>query len=251
MYFICFLLFFANLAISCEFNLDLKIYKNKYGMFYLPPKHFRPAVKKIKNGLVWEQETLNFIESIYEKGTSVVHAGAYFGDMLPFFSTLVGNEIVWAFEPIKDNFYFAKKNIELNGLNNVVLFNTALSNKKQQLYMKTIDNGVELGGASRVIKKARNNNNDVIYIVDALTLDDLLKEDQRRIGLIHLDIEGHEIIALEGCKAIIKKFRPTIILEVWKNRAISIEHYMNSINYRFIKMVDGNGVFFPNEKIYK
>lgn len=147
-------LLFIDFGFSNEFEclIDQNIYENKYGKYYVPLNHDRPAVNKIKNGRVYELETLQFIEKIYKKGTSIVHAGTYFGDMLPFFSHLVGYQQVWAFEPVRLNYLCAEKTVQLNKLKNVNLFNLGLSNQNSQLIMRTINtNGIPYGGGSHVI----------------------------------------------------------------------------------------------------
>ena len=45
------------------------------------------------------------------------------------------------------------------------------------------------------------------------TLDSVLKQDQAKVGLIKIDVEGHDLQALFGAEKTIKKFQPDIIFE--------------------------------------
>ena len=113
---------FSDVDLDVITQIDSTVYMNKYGMYIVPKNHIRPAIYAIKTGRVWEQSTLSFVKKNYLQGTDIIHAGAYFGDMLPFYSNLVGHSnTVWAFEPIQLHFICAEMTRELNGLQNVVL----------------------------------------------------------------------------------------------------------------------------------
>jgi FkbM family methyltransferase len=228
---------------SLDPSIDPVVYKNKYGSYYLPLNHdHRPAIKKIKMGEVYERETLEFIEVIYKPHTHIVHAGAYFGDMLPFFSKLVGEQNkVWAFEPIKLNYECAKATLSLNGINNVILMNNALSSEARRLPMRVIDSeGKPCGGSCSIIPSHSPSKN--VETVQTILLDELLPEDEP-ISLIHLDVEGHEIEALTGALKIIEKNHPVVILEVWDHKKKEINHFMKTLHYKAVKIVNGNTVY--------
>lgn len=113
---------FNDVDLDLLSQIDSTVHMNKYGMYIVPKNHVRPAINAIKTGRVWEPSTLSFVKKNYRQGTDIVHAGAYFGDMLPFYSNLVGHRnTVWAFEPVLLHFICAEMTTELNGLQNVVL----------------------------------------------------------------------------------------------------------------------------------
>ena len=224
--------------------IDPQIYHNKFGSYYVPLHHHRPAVEAIKRGEVWEAKTLKYIQEIYEEGTSVVHAGAYFGDMLPFFSKLVGKQQVFAFEPVRANFLCAKKNCRLNKLHNVALFQRALSNQIEMLKIATKVEDEFLGGGSTLHPVMNQNDRCITENVLTITLDQILKS-SNRISLIHLDVEGHEVKVLQGAKRTLARHKPVLILEIWESKAEELDCYLNEIGYKKIKAIDGNGVYFP------
>lgn len=244
------LIILQNLLLSAEnyevYN-DGKIYKNKYGSFYLPSNHDRAVAQTIKRGEVWEEDTLEFIKAIYKKGTSIVHAGAYIGDMLPFFCNLANNANVYTFEPVKVNHYFAKKNIELNKLQNVLLFDFALSNIDNiKMTIRTSNNlGKHKAGGSMIIDPADDHGpSNCFETIQGMTLDSVLSKTKDKIGLIHLDIELHEIPALKGAIKTIQKHKPIIIVEeVGPNRE-TLEKYLNKIGYVRAKQIEANGIYF-------
>ena len=119
-------------------NLKYVYAQNIYGKYYIPYNSVhRPCPQIILKGGVWEYETLKFIESEY-KGGDIIHAGAYFGDFLPFLSSISKNFNVFAFEPVLENYKCSRLNLSLNNIKNVELFNNTLSNTNDKLYIKKI-----------------------------------------------------------------------------------------------------------------
>ena len=97
----------------------------------------RPAVKDICKGKLFEPNTHKFVETLCgKKSGSIVHAGTFFGDMLPNFSKFV-NGSVYAFEPVLENFLLAKLSVDVNNLSNVILLNSALSSSISNLRINT------------------------------------------------------------------------------------------------------------------
>ena len=227
---------------TCDYSYS--IFQNGHGQYCIPNRHQRPATNKIRNQNVHEASTLALIEQIYEPGTHVVHGGAYFGDMLPFFSKLVGNQKVWAFEPVKESHFCAQKTIELNELENIHLYNLALSSNTSQKTMMTKVGSTHLGGASKIVT-AFNSKSNTYEVINTVRLDTLLQNIDGRIGLIHLDVEGHEIQALKGSQEIIKIHRPIIILEVYKENINKMNRYMSTLDYRFFTRTDQNNAYYP------
>lgn len=180
--------------------------RNKFGRYCVPSaSSHRNSAKKILDGEIHEPLTLEYIQEFYPGG-DIIHAGAYFGDFLPFLSSILDEGCyLWAFEPNPENFYCAKKTIEINGLDNVFLMNIGLADSDGFLQLQIVDkSGIPLGGGSRF------GSGGIDVPVDRL--DNLISLD-REIGLIHLDIEEFEGVALRGAKEILLKDSPVLVLE--------------------------------------
>lgn len=246
-------LFLVATAELCALSheVDPQIYSNEYGKYRLPKEDRRPAVTAIKEGAVWERATLRTIAEHYKKGSAIVHAGTYFGDMLPFFSQLVGQEgKVWAFEPVALNYECAVETVRLNGLKNVDLRRAALSERKGELWMKTRSESHRLGGGSTVVESVTRNPGDSFERVPAIALDDLLAGSKLPIGVIHLDIEGHEAAALRGARKTIALHRPILVLEVSCRKQAEMTALTSAMGYTKVATVNMvNAVYFPNELV--
>ena len=208
---------------------------------YFVPKYalHRPAVRKLLSGELYEPDTHNFVNKFCKsfKG-SMVHAGTFFGDMLPSFSKCVSG-YVYAFEPVLENYILAKLCVEFNNLKNVILMNCALSDDIRNLYIKKYESdGKHAGGASHI---SDDGTICVTISIDNLNIDDLV--------LIQLDVEGHEISALKGAQATIRKNRPVIAIEDNSNNC---SEFLLDIKYEKVGQLPGLTIWSPIENnVYK
>lgn len=202
--------------------LAFHLARNKHGQYCVPVESLhRACAMRIMQGGVWEGPTLAAIGRLY-RGGDIVSAGAYFGDFLPFLCRLAAAQEarVWAFEPNAMNHRCAQITCLLNTLDNCTLLHGGLGAQPGMVTVKTHDNhGQSLGGGSRVVQgrpgTERARFEDVrIYSIDA-TLAEAEARDgtPRAVGLIQLDVEGHELPALEGAAAMIARDRPLLVLE--------------------------------------
>lgn len=206
------------------------------GSQYFVPKYalHRPAVKNLLSGILYEPDTHRFVEEFFKafKG-SMVHAGTFFGDMLPDFSRSVpGN--VYAFEPVFENYVLAKLCVDNNGLSNVILMNSALSDSLGNLFIDTSEgDGKHAGGGSAISDKGS--------ICAAIDIDSLDIED---LALIQLDVEGHELIALAGAQETIQRCRPVIAIE---DNNDNCAEFLSSIRYENAGHIPGLTIWVPAE----
>ena len=220
---------------------------NKYGGYCVPrSSYYRPASQKIISGDVYEPETIEFIRANCENG-DVVHAGTYFGDFLPAISTGSAQDAkVWAFEPNPESFRCAKITLEINDINNVVLTNAGLGEKKDTMFIQTTDEkGASLGGGSQIISDASHTLENVVS-VQILAIDDVVPPD-RNVTIIQLDVEGHEQAALTGALKTIARCLPVIILEVLPDSTLLDSKWFSEnilkMGYKKINDIHGNSIF--------
>ncbi len=191
--------------------------QNRYGHYCVPKSSaHRPAARRILNGMVHEPRTIRFIRQHCGTG-DVVHAGTYFGDFIPGIASGLGPQaLLWAFEPVKENYLCAQGTVNLNKLDNVHLHHAGLGSKKGVLAMVTTDKqGAALGGGSRIAVGNRQNT----VPVNILCIDDVIPEN-RQVSVIQLDVEGQELPALQGAIKTIARCRPILVLEVLEKNTV-------------------------------
>ena len=211
------------------------------GNQYFVPRYalHRPAVKNLLNGNLYEPDTHEFVREFCKsfKG-SMVHAGTFFGDMIPNFSRSVSGNL-YAFEPVLENYILAKLCVDRNNLDNVILMNSALSDGLGNLYINTSEvGGRHAGGASTISDKGAI---CVAINIDRLNIEDLV--------LIQLDVEGHELLALQGAQETIQKSRPVIAIE---DNNGNCANFLCSIKYENAGHIPGLTIWAPSENnMYK
>jgi FkbM family methyltransferase len=143
---------------------------------------------------------------------------------------------VIAFEPNKDSFDLLTKNIALNHLTNIEAHNIAVSKKRgavsfiyghESIYSMIMDS--DQGTNVEVTENAKPNNNN-IHLVNTTDLDSALSKEDR-VDWIKIDVEGHEVDALEGTIQTIRIHKPKIIIEIWPKNMAKIKTMVHSFGY--------------------
>jgi FkbM family methyltransferase len=144
---------------------------------------------------VHEPDTLEFITNNCSNG-GIIHAGAGFGDFFPALSKSC-KSTVWTFEPDDENYFCAKKTIELNHLKNINLFNYGLGQNKKQVYLQNKKDNKSLGPRCEISEVFINEEGTSYKPISLHSLDTIIPETSK-ISIIHLDVEGYELEVLQG-----------------------------------------------------
>lgn len=165
--------------------------------------------------------------------------GANIGSHSIFFSNYFKRVI--SFEPVKRTFKILQLNTEK--INNINLFNLALSDtsEKSMIY---VDH--KASGLSSLENKSKNSQKEEIK---TQILDDLNIQKKGEIGLIKIDVEGHEINALKGGMETIKKTYPLILIEYQGGHRKELLNLIKELSYNKFYIINGYG-FYNNFKTY-
>ncbi len=201
-------------------SLRCTIAYNSYGAFCAPDScKYDEPVQYTYRGEQYEAESINYIQGLDLKG-DIIHAGAYFGDSIPgLANALPEHAKLWAFEPNPESYRCAEITILLNSLQNVHLENCALGETEGTLHLQTHRNDTDKkrGGTTRVVESPT----DKTLEVSVKALDKIIPS-ERKIGLIHLDVEGFEKQVLSGAQKIIARDKPLIIVELSKEETCQV-----------------------------
>ncbi len=214
-------------------TLDCSFARNEYGTYCVPRSaRHRPEAQAILQSRVWEADTLRFMRGI---PGDVIHAGAFFGDFLPALAAREG--MVWAFEPNRESFRCAQITALLNDLQNVTLVNAALSDRSGEATLVTGDRLGRAAGSSSWLRAEApaGRSHETVAL---LTIDETVPGD-RQVGVLGLDVEGHEEQALAGALQTIERCRPLLILETLPSQEWLAEHLPA---YRVTRTVNVNKV---------
>ena len=144
-------------------------------------------------------------------GDIIVDGGASVGLFTIYASKIIGNKgKILAFEPDFEYYGKLKRNLELNYINNVILINKGLWNKKDILEFYNThrgDSSFVFDKESYIIDSKSLHNKLDITKVEVTTLDhELEKNGLKKVDFIKMDIEGAEMNALYGAKKILKSY---------------------------------------------
>lgn len=162
---------------------------------------------------VYEPTQTEVVKEYVKEGDVVLDIGAHVGYYTLLFAQLVGSSgRVYSFEPDPDNFELLKKSVEINGYQNIILNQKAVSNKNGKIKLY-------LGDENRAINRIYNANigdaNKSVE-VDTVRIDDYFKNYDGKIDFIKIDVEGSESSVIEGM---------TLLLNKMKNLKIMTEFY--------------------------
>jgi FkbM family methyltransferase len=151
----------------------------------------------------YEPYTTRLVQNMLKPGMVAVDVGANIGYYTIIFARQVGSQgKVYAFEPQMTNCEVLSKSINANGFDSTVtLVQKAVSNVNgnNQLFLS-----VPGSGQASLYKSAETGKNSIT--IDTITMDSyFVKEGWPEISLIKIDVEGAEILALEGAKELITR----------------------------------------------
>lgn len=152
---------------------------------------------------VLQAKEINSYTSYYKikKGDVILEAGAYTGLFTIFASKKAGKSgKVISFEPDPYNYMMLERNLALNKIHNVILVKKGLYSKDD-----TVPFDIQSIGSNIVsINHAFHNRKTINKIIVTTADKEIKKLKIKKIDLVTMDIEGAEIVAMEGFKEIIK-----------------------------------------------
>ncbi len=173
---------------------------------------------------------VRFLTSIAEPGMRVIEVGANRGVTAVTVAKRVGTHgHVYAFEPVPEFYDIVEENLSRNGVRNVSLYRTALSNNTATIPF------FKHGGGSGI---APADDAEAIQ-VQTITIDRFVAEQAiERIDIVSMDCEGSELNVLLGARALLVEQRPQIFCEIHHEylsqlgqSADQVVNYLESLGY--------------------
>ncbi len=174
---------------------------DRQGRFYIDST--RDLIKhSLSNGVEWEPYITNLILAHAKPGSTVLDVGAHIGTHTVTLAQAAGRRgRVYAFEPQKKIFRELAKNVELNGLGNVVALHFALGDRHGVVEMNKAGEGNEGGTA---IGAGGDK-------VELRTLDSF---GFRNLSFVKIDVEGYEDHVLDGAARTLREQHPVLLVEI-------------------------------------
>jgi len=194
----------------------------------------------MKYGKIFEPEVVDLALDYIRKDTVVLDVGANFGQMSVLFSQYVGeNGIVYAFEA--DTFIcdVLRMNIAANSCKNIRVVCKAVCDKNEAFVRYPIQDFKRFDsyGSYGLDPNAKYGREVSTITIDSLNI-------QEPISFMKIDVQGSDLLVLQGAVETIKKHRMPIVLEYEEqfNKEFNVEwvdyeNFITSIDYRIEKTV--------------
>lgn len=219
------------------FGMDVVVTNNRGATYFVPEYAHTRVARRILNGRLAEMGLHQLVRAYFsERQGSMVHAGTFFGDMLPSFARKVPGTL-YAFEPVMENYLLAWSTVATNDLENVVLFHAGLGESVGTATMQTQNERGHRGGKSHVEVDGGVEHGEQrvsLLTIDAMGIDDL--------ALLQLDVEGFELPVLRGAATTIERTRPLVVLE---DNSDNCGPLLKSLDYDALGTVGPNTVYAP------
>lgn len=182
-----------------------------------------------------EIEPRDTLYNLVKNGTTVIDVGTNIGETLLNFAKINRDGVNIGFEPVPYLYEKAKNNIALNKFENIELVNKGLSSSEETLsFHEAMENNS--GG----MFLTRENNLEEARSVQAVRLDDFVdRRGIENISLIKIDVEGFEMEVLKGASETLRRFRPTLFVEIddkflarQKSSAAEVFGFLETHEYR-------------------
>lgn len=179
----------------------------------------------LKHGKPWEPYMNVIFEKYVNKDSVVIECGCHIGVHTVKLASLCKK--IHAFEPMPNTYQVLAKNIRLNGIQNAILYQKGVADKPGMTkYDWSIQGNPGGSGLANnpmgVPSWCPPMNEDVP--VELTTIDSM---DLDQLDFIKLDVEGYEPLIIMGAINTIKKYKPVIVMEIWKS------HYTTEIDLQY------------------
>lgn len=177
----------------------------------------------------YERDSIELLKKTIKPGMHCIDAGANTGYYTCLMGKLVGQTgKVYAFEPMPTNFRMLQKNIEENSLCAIVEAHELACSSNRTVIKATKLTNMLIAGFHEAGEQVT---------MDAVPVDEIV---EGSIDLLKIDVEGHEIEALNGMKKIIRNYRPIIFSEIneyWLRTCANSSgkdylEYLNTLGYQ-------------------
>ena len=197
----------------------------------------------IKNNQIWEPHMHKIFEKYINKRSIVIECGCHIGTHTIKIASLCDK--IYGFEPMPDTFEVLNKNIQLNYINNAIIYKKGVADKpgltKYSWIPETNPGGSGLDdnpmGKPEWINTTTKNIEVELTTIDSLNLD--------KLDFMKIDVEGYETLVIKGAINTIQRFKPVIVMEVWRDHFGSVD-----INYTKELFKDLLDIGYDVEQVY-
>jgi len=235
--------------------------RDHYSRVYRLPGHNRVTVVRHRDGslmkidrttaigssLFWfgyhSIDELNVLGRLLKPNSVFVDVGANQGEFTLFAGRRFTTGRAVAFEPMPQMLAQLQENIRLNGLTNVIVRNTALSNQSGAMTIHSAVDEINEGVGTLYPTGSEFQAAGTVQLEVFDEMFPRLKLD--RLDVMKLDVEGSELAVLRGARESLRRFQPAILLELNRPACVAAGHtpealvdYLTSLGYQRLSTIE-------------
>jgi len=188
------------------------------------PHDRRIAPVEILNFGTYEGAHAAMMHALAEDGFTILDIGANVGYYAIRLAKQLPHARVLAFEPIPKTFDDLQKNIALNGITNVSVFNLGLSDRNEVTTFYCARGSSVSASAAQF-----NPENNRKVVCPVKRLDDFVKTYPCVVDLLKCDVEGAEYLVFQGAIETLRKDKPIIVTEMLRKWSAKFHYHPNDI----------------------
>ncbi len=159
--------------------------------------------------------------------------GAHKGGYLYFMTQRVGKSgKVYAFEPQSNLYQYIVRLVHLFQWKHVSIEHLALSDSEGEvtLYIPTNKVSISSSPGATIVQQKGNSDFGKTETVKTESLDSYCKRNSIEPNFLKIDVEGNELKIFQGGEAILRQFKPKIIVEI-ESRHVGEQKVAETFNY--------------------
>lgn len=187
----------------------------------------------------YEFNILKLLDKYIPKNAIILDIGANIGNHSVYWASK-GAKSIHSFEPMLQTYRCLVKNIDLNGMDKVIKpYNIGLGNVKTA---GEVSNNFANNIGATQIKEAEPNG---LFNIKIERLDDI-DLNEKKIDFVKIDVEYFETKTLDGMRETLKKYRPSVFIEVFARNRRFVKKFFKELGYKKPQRFAGaNFLFLP------
>lgn len=189
------------------------------------PRDWRAMPLEVLNFGAYELAEWAMMRQLIPPGATMLDVGANLGWYTLHAAQADPNLQVHAFEPIPTTFGYLERNVALNGLHNVRLYNFGFSNQPGPAVFYFYPEGAGNAAAADLSGAASTQK----VICELRTLDGFIQETGLTVDFLKCDVEGAELFVFQGGLEMLRSQKPIIFSEMLRKWSAAFGYHPNDI----------------------
>ncbi|MBN9299410.1 MAG: FkbM family methyltransferase [Filimonas sp.] len=173
----------------------------------------------------YEEEELSMQMALIGKYDVVFDIGANYGWYAAHMAKRFPEAKIFSFEPIPKTYESLQKNLSLNNIHNVTAVNIGMGEQKDR-FVFYYDPQLSVNASMSNLTNAASVESTVCEVS---TLDHFSIERGLKVDFIKCDIEGAELLAFKGGRALLERDKPIIFSEMLRKWTAKFNYHPNDI----------------------